>query len=174
MQIPCLIELIYLVDLQTRNKAYLPMDVIETTYTSMLGGSDEAQKHIPTLTRQWLKDKILSELPTVTSARQRDRRKTSILYCPEACEEDMVYSSMMHTSEMEDTTMIFKAGKLVRNSITKFAGEKEADTFFVSSTRDDIPAHLYSLIRWILVGSEEQLQSEMRSRAVDRSALTIC
>ena len=106
MQIPCLIELINLIDLQTRNKAYLPMDVIEKTCTSMLGSSDEAQKHIPTLTRQWLKDKILSELPTVKSARQKDRRKTSVLYCPEACEEDVVYSSMMHTSEMEDNNDI--------------------------------------------------------------------
>jgi len=29
------------------------------------------------------------------------------------------------------------------------------------------------LIRWILVGSEEQLQTKMRNRTVDRSALTI-
>ncbi len=52
MQIPCLIELINLVDFQTQNKAYLPMDIIETTYISMLGGIDEAKKHTPTLTRQ--------------------------------------------------------------------------------------------------------------------------
>lgn len=89
----------------------------------------------------------------------------------------MVYSSLMQnvTSEMENTMMIYKTAKLVRNSITKFAGEKkETDTITVSSTRDDIPTDLYSLIRWILVGSEEQLQTEMRSRTVDRSALTIC
>lgn len=39
MQVPCLIELINLVDSQTQNKAYLPMDAIETTYMSMLGGA---------------------------------------------------------------------------------------------------------------------------------------
>ena len=177
MQIPCLIELINLVDFQTQNKAYLPMDIIETTYISMLGGSDEAQKHTPTLTRQWLKDKILSELPTVKSVRQKDRRKSSLLYCPEACEEDMVCSSLMQnvTSEMETTTMIYKVAKVVRNSITKFEREKEkTDTIAVSNSRDDIPTDLYSLIRWIMVGSEEDLQTEMRSRTVDRSALTIC
>jgi len=48
------------------------MDVVEMTYISMLGGSDEAKKHVPTLTRQWLKDKILSELPSVKSVRQKD------------------------------------------------------------------------------------------------------
>ena len=104
MQIPCLIELINLVDFQTQSKAYLPMDVIETTHTSMLGGSDETQKHVPTLTRQWLKDKILSELATEAE----HRIKQAILYCPEACEVDMVYSSLMQnvSSEMEDTMMI--------------------------------------------------------------------
>ncbi|KAH3815459.1 hypothetical protein DPMN_143982 [Dreissena polymorpha] len=50
MQMACLIELINIVDIETQNKAYLPMDVIETTYISMLGGSDEAKKHTPTLT----------------------------------------------------------------------------------------------------------------------------
>ena len=143
----------------------------------MLGGRYEAQKHIPTLTRQWLKDKILSELPTVKSVRQKDRKNPSVLYCPEACEEDMVYSSLMQnvTSKMENTMMIYKTAKVVHNSITKFAVEKKkTDTITVSSTRDDIPTDLYSLIRWILVGSEEQLQTEMRSSTVDRSALIIC
>ncbi|KAK7076276.1 hypothetical protein SK128_021315, partial [Halocaridina rubra] len=67
MQIPCLIKMINLVESQTQNKAYLLMDIIENTYKSMLGSKDEAQKHIPTLTRQWLKEKILSKFPTVKS-----------------------------------------------------------------------------------------------------------
>ncbi len=177
MQIPCLIELINLVDIHTQNKAYLPMDVIETTYISMLGGRDEAQKHTPTLTRQWLKDKILSELPTVKSVRQKDRRKPSLLYCPEACEEDMVYSSLVQnvTSEIEKTRKIHKTAIMVRDSIIKYAGEKEeSNSIIVSTTRDDIPTTLYSLIRWIMVGSEEELQTEVKNRTVDRSALTIC
>ncbi len=93
----------------------VPMDAIETTYISMLGSSDGAQKHNPTLTRQWIKDKILSELPTVKSVRQKERRKTYLIYCPEACEEDMVHSSLMQsvTSEMENTMMIYKAAKVV-------------------------------------------------------------
>ena len=99
------------------------MDVIETTYTSMLGGRDEAQQHTPTLTRQWLKDKILSEVPTVKSVRQKDRRKSSLFYC----EEDVVYSSLMQnvTSETERTRMIYKTAKIVHDSIIKYAEEKE-------------------------------------------------
>ena len=176
MQTLCLIELINIVDIQTQNKAYLPMDAIETTYISMLGGNDEAQKHTPTLKQQWLKDKMLSELPSVTSVRQKDRRKSSVLYCPEACEEDMVHTSMMqdHVSEMENTKMLYKTAKLIRRRITDFIMEtNQTDTVTVSSTKEDVPTELYSLIRWILVGPEEELQTEMRSRTVDRSALTI-
>jgi len=76
----------------------------------MLGGSEEAQKHTPTLTRQWLKDKILQELPSVKSVRQKDRRKPSVLYCPEACEEDMVDIAMVpcYESEMDNMKMLYK------------------------------------------------------------------
>jgi len=37
----------------------------------------------------------------------------------------------------------------------------------VSSTRGDILTELYSLIQWILVGSEEKLQTEVKNRTVD-------
>lgn len=176
MQMPCLIELINLIDSQTQNKAYLSMDAIETTYISMLGGRDEAQKHTPTLTRQWLKDKIISELPHVKSVRQKDRRKPSVLYNPEACEEDMVHDFMIQdeASEMDDTRTMYKAAKLIRKSIDVFTKDKQqTNTIKVSSMREDVPTELYSLIRWILVGPEEELQTELRSRTVDRSALTI-
>jgi len=75
MQMSCLIELINLVELQTQNKAYIPTDQIEATHISILGGSEEELKHNATLTRQWLKDKILQELPSVKSVRQKDRWK---------------------------------------------------------------------------------------------------
>jgi hypothetical protein len=176
MQMSCLIELINLVDLQTQNKAYLPMDEIEATYIYMLGGSEEAQKHTPTLTRQWLKDKILQELPSVKSVRQKDRRKPSVLYCPEAYEEDMVNISMVqnYESEMDNTKMLYETAKLIRRSIVEFNDEKKkSDMVSVLSTTQDVPKELYSLMRWILIGHEEELQTDMRRRTVDQSALTL-
>ncbi|KAH3891909.1 hypothetical protein DPMN_016019 [Dreissena polymorpha] len=173
MQMACLIELINIVDIETQNKAYLPMDVIESTYISMLGGSDEAEKHTPTLIRQWLKDKVLSELPSVTSVRQKNRQKPSVLYCPEACEGDMVNTSMMkdNASEIDNTKMLYKKANLIRTRITD---STESDRYSHSNKhKKDVPNDFYSLIRWILVGPAEELQTEMRSRTVDRSALTI-
>ena len=175
LQIPCLIELINLVDVQTKNKAYLLMDSVESMYISMLGGEEEAKKHSPTLTRKWLKDQVLSELPSVKSVRQKDCRKALVLYSPESCEEDMVHISMVDTtSEMDNTKMLYKTAKLIRNNIETHIDEKSQSDFIeVSSSRDDVPSQLYTLIRWILVGQQEELQTEMRTRTVDHTALTI-
>ena len=165
-----LIELINLVELQTQSKAYIPMDQIQATHISMLGGSEEAQKHNPTLTRQWLKDKILQELPSVKSVRQKDRQKPSVLYYSEACEEDMVHTSMMlsYESEMDNSKMLYKTAKLIRRSIVDFTDEKKkSDMVSVLSTTEDVPTKLYGLMRWILVAPGEELQTDMRRRTVD-------
>ena len=72
------------------------------------------------------------------------------------------------TNEIEKTKTIYKTEKMVRESISKSAEEKEENNvMIVSSTRDDISTELYSLIRWILVGSDEELQTEMKTRTVD-------
>ena len=58
--------------------------------------------------------------------RQKDIRKPSVIYCPEACEEDMVHRSMMQNqaSEMVNAKMLYKTAKLIRRSIANFTDEK--------------------------------------------------
>ena len=70
------VELLNIIDTQTRDGAYLSIQDIENTYVSMLhlGGTDALKNHSPAFTREWLKDRILSELPHVTSVRQRNMR----------------------------------------------------------------------------------------------------
>ena len=69
----------------------------------------------------------------------------------------MVYSSLVQnvTSEIEKTRTIHKTAKTVHHIIT-YVGEKEESNsiLVVSTTRDDIPTALYSLLR---CGSEEEL-----------------
>ena len=87
----------------------------------------------------------------------------------------MVHTSMIqdHASEMDNTKMLYKTAKLICRSIANFTDEKkQSDTVTRLSMAEDIPPELYSLIRWILVGPEE-LQTEMRHRTVDQSALTL-
>ena len=123
MHMPCLIKLTNL----SQSKAYIPMDQIEATHISMLMGSEEAQKHNPILKSQWLKDKILQELPSVKSVRQKDRWKPSVLCYPEACEEDMVHTSMMQSyeSEMNNSKMLYKTAKLICRRTVDFTDEKK-------------------------------------------------
>ena len=47
-------------------------------------------------------------------------------------------------------------------------------SIIVSSTQEDIPVELYALIRWIIVGTEDKLETEVRTQAVDRDVLTLC
>ena len=69
------VELLNIIDTQTRDGTYLSIEDIENTYVNMLhlGGTEALENHSPAFTRQWwLKDRILSELPHVTSVRQRN------------------------------------------------------------------------------------------------------
>ena len=79
-----------------------------------------------------------------------------------------------HASLMDNTKMLYKTAKLIRRSIVNFTDEKkQSDMVTVLSTAEDVPPESYSLIRCILVGPEEELQTEMRRRTVDQSALTL-
>jgi len=107
--------------------------------------------------------------------RQKDRRKPAVLYAPETCNEDLVDTTMVQgISEMDNTKRMYQTAKLIRKRVSVFTDEKRVtDPIAVSSSNENIPIELYSLIRWILVGTEDELQTMMRSRTIDRSALTI-
>jgi hypothetical protein len=119
LQIASLIALINLVDIQTQSKAYLSMEDIETTKINMLGGEDVLATHFLIFTRQWLKEGILSELPSTTSARKKNMRKP-IIYSPKACEKDIVRATLREDNGLDDIKIIYKAAQLVRRSITNF------------------------------------------------------
>ena len=72
------------------------MEDIENTYVNMLGGAEALANHNPPYIRQWLKDKILSELPNVKSALQKNRRKPALLYCPDVHVRQKSYDPTCH------------------------------------------------------------------------------
>ena len=70
--------------------------------------------------------------------------------------------------------MCYKSAQLIRQAIDDFSKtEKSQGSIPVSSTLNNVPAELYTLIRWILVGSTEELETEVRTYTVHRDALTI-
>lgn len=172
LQRSSLLELINLIDVETRNQAYLHMDDIETTYLNLIG-SEVLETHKPAFSRKWLKERILTDLPHLVSVRP-NRKKTAVLYSPDACEEDMVTTTMTAGKEEENSMRtIYKAAQVIRKSIATFTKTKERNFIKVSSDIGDVPAELQTLIYWIMVGPAEKLQTEKRTRIVDRATLTV-
>ena len=137
-------------------------------------GPDGMENHFPAFTRWWLKEKILTELPSVKSVLQKNRRKPAVLYSPDACEEDMIHSVITSDdNDMDNMKTIFKAAQIIRKSIADFKKEKPANVIPVSSNTNDVPSELYTMIRWITVGPLDELETETRTSVVDRMALTV-
>lgn len=55
------------------------MQDIENTYITLLGGSEALADHFPAYSRRWLQETVLSELPELKSARQKNHEGTSSL-----------------------------------------------------------------------------------------------
>ena len=153
------------------------MQDIENTYISMSGGTDAMKNHSPAFTRQWLKDKILSELPGVKSVRQKNMRSPAVLYCPEACETDMVDTAIRtQDDDTNDMKTLYQAAKLIRQRIeefTKIVKPSSSSTIPVYSTLKDVPIEVYTLMRWITVGPADKLETEVRTNVVHKNALTL-
>jgi len=135
LQNACLIELINLVDVQTQNQAYLSIDDIETAYTRMLG-PDGMENHFPAFTRWWLKEKILTELPSVKSVLQKNRRKPAVLYssCTQAdLTEYLASKTVEYSKESPKLVIASAAGHTESNSQLDFEGNnhEEADTLLI-------------------------------------------
>ena len=175
-QVSSFVELLNIVDCQTNEGAYLSMQDVENTYVGMLGGTEALERHSPAFTRQWLKDKILSELPHVKAVRQKNMQRPSVLYCPEACEGGMVHTAITSTDDDTDNMKtLYKSAVFIRRRIEKFnkSIQRGQGSIVVTSTLDDVPVELYSMIRWIMAGPAEQLQTRVRAAIVDQAALTM-
>ena len=175
-QVSSFVELLNIIDTQTRDGAYLSIQDIENTYVSMLhvGGTEALKNHSPAFTRQWLKDRILSELPHVKSVRPRNMRSPAVLYCPEACDADMVQTAIRTADDTDSMKNLYQSARLLRQRIEQFTKTvKTPSSIVVTSTLEDVPVELYTMIRWIMAGPADKLQTEVRTTIVDRGALTL-
>ncbi len=89
--------------------------------------------------------------------------------------ESMVHSAMeSHGDEEDNMQTIYKAAQVIRKSIANFTkAAKDTHTIEVTSDIHDVPAELYTTIRWIMIGPADSLENEKRTKVVDRAALTV-
>lgn len=139
LQRSSLLELVNLIDVETQNKGYLHMDDIETTYLNLIG-TEGLITHVPAFSRKWLKKRILTDLPHLVSVHP-NKKKPAVLYSPDACEKDMVNTTMAAGKEEENIMKtIYKAAQIISKSITTCAKSKERNLMKASSDVDDVPA----------------------------------
>ena len=150
------------------------MDDIETPYVNMLG-KEGLENHVPTFNRKWLKEKTLNALPHLKSCLQKNRRKSAVLYSLEVCEESMVHSATESNGDEEDNIQtIYNAAQVIRKSIANFTKTtKDTNTIEVTSDIHDVPVELYTMIRLIMIGPADCLETQRRAKVVDRAALTV-
>ena len=69
---------------------------------------------------------------------------------------------------------LYQSARLLRQRIEQFTKTvKTSSSIVVTSTLEDVPVELYTMIRWIMAGPADKLQPEVRTTIVDRGALTL-
>jgi hypothetical protein len=66
----------------------------------------------------------------------------------------MVHSAIeSHGGEQDNTQTVHRAAQVIRKSIADFTkAAKDTNTIEVTSDIHDVPAELYTAIRWIMIG----------------------
>ena len=70
---------------------------------------------------------------------------------------------------------IYRAAQVIMKSIANFTKVVTKGTNAIEVTSDihDVPAKLYTAIRWIMMGPADSLETKKRTKVVDRAALTV-
>ena len=101
-------------------------------------------------------------------------RSPAVLYCSEACDADMLQTGIRTADDTESMKNLYQSARLLRQRIEQFTKTvKTSSSIGVISTLEDVPVELYTMIRWIMAGPVEKLQTEVRTTIVDRGALTL-
>ena len=85
----------------------------------------------------------------------------------------MVPSVMKSQGDEQDNMQtIYRAAQVIRKSIATFTKTaKDTNIIEVTSDIHDIPAELHTTIHWIMIGPAGSLETQRRTKVVDRAAL---
>ena len=83
--------------------------------------------------------------------------KPAVLYSPEASEEEEI----VHTAATSNDIDKMKCAQQVRGNIEVFTNRDRPDTSIpISSSIDNVPVELCTLIHWIMVGPVQDLEDK--------------
>ena len=86
----------------------------------------------------------------------------------------MLQTAIRTADDTESMKNLYQSARLLRQRIEQFTKTvKTSSSIVVTSTLEDVPVELYTMIRWIMAGPADKLQTEVRTTIVDRGALTL-
>ena len=86
----------------------------------------------------------------------------------------MLQTAIRTGDDTESMKNLYQPAILLRQRIEQFTKTvKTSSSIVVTSTLKDVPVELYTMIRWIMAGPADKLQTEVRTTSVDRGALTL-
>ena len=86
----------------------------------------------------------------------------------------MLQTAIRTADDTESMKNHYPSARLLRQRIEQFTKTvKTSSSIVVTSTLEDVPVELYTMIRWIMAGPADKLQTEVRTTIVDRGALTL-
>ena len=87
----------------------------------------------------------------------------------------MVQSGMeSHGDEEGNMQTIYKAAHMIRKSIANFIkATRNTNIIEITSDIHGVPVELYTMIHWIMIGPADILDSESRTKFVNRATVTV-
>ena len=86
----------------------------------------------------------------------------------------MLQTAIRTADDSESMNNLYQSARLLRQRIEQFTKTvKTSNSIVVTSTLEDVPVELYTMIRWKIAGPADKLQTEVQTTIVDRGALTL-
>ena len=86
----------------------------------------------------------------------------------------MLQTVIRTADDTESMKNLYQSARLLRLRIEQFTKTVQtSSSIVITSTLEDVPVELYTMIRWIMAGPADTLQTEVRTTIVDRGALTL-
>ena len=147
------VEIIEIVRQNFTGDGILDMNNLNKTYNNLLGNDNEVNY------KRYLKRLFNETIPGVVFSRPPARRLSEQLYSA-GCQAKAIET---YKNNSDDYTTIFEAAKIIRNELLKHRNWKFDGDF----SGFDLPVSLSSLLRWIIVGPKNTVDTILKKNSID-------
>ena len=147
------VEIIEIVRQNFTGDGILDMNNLNKTYNNLYGNDNEVNY------KRYLKRLFNETIPGVVFSRPPARRLSEQLYSAD-CQAKAIET---YKNNSDDYTTIFEAAKIIRNELLKHRNWKFDGDF----SGFDLPVSLSSLLRWIIVGPKNTVDTILKKNSID-------